>query len=175
MPETEEAVRGAVRAEAYQETESFTVCVPRTVTATRTVTTFRTEAYQDTESFTVTVPVSVQRQAAGDAVQPAARGGRFADGAGLAGQHQEGGLKGVGQVGPGAEDALADAMDQRSVTPDQRFKGSFVPRLGEAVQQLVVAQIVVLACNCEDTEVLEHGGQTNGSHGWSPRDGLLPT
>jgi hypothetical protein len=52
------------RAETYQEIETFTVCVPRTVTSTRTVTTCRPETYQEIETFTICVPVPVQRQEA---------------------------------------------------------------------------------------------------------------
>jgi hypothetical protein len=115
-----------------------------------------------------------QRQAAGDGVQPAAHRGVFADGAGLARQHQEGGLKGVVLVRPGAEDAPADAVDQGAVTPDQRFERPFVARLGEALQELAVAQVVALAGG-EDAQVLQNRGEGDGGHDWRPRDGLLPT
>jgi hypothetical protein len=43
---------------------AFTVCVPKTMTGTQTVTSFRTETYQETVNTTVCVPVQVQKQVA---------------------------------------------------------------------------------------------------------------
>src|SRR5262249_49717184 len=67
--------------------------------------------------------------------KPAGQGVRFADGAGLAGEQEEGGLEGVlGLVGV-AQQSPAHAQHQRAVPEDQGGKGGFLALGGETPEE----------------------------------------
>jgi hypothetical protein len=71
-------------------------------------------------------------------MKPAGQGFMLADGGRLAGQHEEGGLKGVFGVLEVTQDVAANAKYHRSVTLDQGGEGRFVALRGETLQQLAI-------------------------------------
>ena len=67
---------------------------------------------------------------------------RAADGAGLAGQDEEGGLESIFRVGFVAQHAPADVQDHWAVPPEERSKRRLVPPVAELLEQLLVGQLL---------------------------------
>jgi hypothetical protein len=112
-----------------------------------------------------TLALQVCRQAARDAMEPAAHRSAFAYRAGFAGQHQKGGLKDIVWIRAGTEDPAADAVDQRSVAAHQHLKGPGIACLGQALQELAVAELPGRPAGGEHLQALYDRAQTNGTHG----------
>jgi hypothetical protein len=87
------------------------------------------------------LPAQPPGDAAGCAVQETRQRFAATDSSGPARQYQEGRLKGVVGVMDIAQQAAADAEDERAVPLEKRGEGGFVALLGEAVQQLTIGQI----------------------------------
>ena len=104
-------------------------------------------------------------RAVGHAVQPAGDGLGAADGAGLAGQHQEGGLEGVLAILIVAQLLAANVPDQRPVAGDQGGEGVRVAVGREALQELGVGQARGRAGAGQPAEVADDRVQLGLGHG----------
>jgi hypothetical protein len=84
--------------------------------------------------------MSLKRDVPGNAVQPACDGCFFADGCGLAHQHQEGGLKGVLNILFVFQNTPANGPNHAAVPLYQFFKRGFIALEGEPLQQVIVGR-----------------------------------
>src|SRR5262249_29761147 len=108
-------------------------------------------------------------RAGGDLVEPAAQRLSPADGAGLAGEDEEGGLEGFFRVMRVLQNTPADAKHQPLVTPDQQFKGRRVALAGEALQEFRVAYAAVIPRGRKD--VMENANELAVCHALLPHIG----
>jgi hypothetical protein len=118
------------------------------------------------------VGLGPDRQAVGDLVQPVAHGLGLADRVGLAGEDEEGGLESVLGVVQAAEHAPADAQDHGAVPLDQGGEGRLLPPLGEALEQLRVAEVRDTLGASQAAEVAENRAKLCRGNGLvSPESG----
>jgi len=108
-------------------------------------------------------------------VQPAAHRLAPGNGAGLLEQDEEGGLEGVFRAGGVAQQAAADAPNQRAVALEQGGKGSLVLPAREALQELAILRSLDIARDRKLTEVRDDTVQLPPPHAQgSPAAGPLP-
>src|SRR5438132_1308122 len=129
MPLTTPSIRATARAEAAATTRP----------AARSSAALTVISYRSTGAGAAAGAEGAERDAEGHAAQPAGQRLAAADRNRLAGQHQEGRLKGVlGQVVI-RQDAATDAEHERPVPPHQRRERLGVAAGGEALEQPAVA------------------------------------
>src|SRR5579884_1156728 len=107
----------------------------------------------------------------GYAVQPAGNRAALADGAGSAGQDEEGGLPDILGIGLAAKPAAAQLLDHRPMPLHQSRKGALVPLLGEAREQLGIADIGSRRTTGRQAKLVEQGWQVPGRHRLALRQG----
>ncbi len=101
----------------------------------------------------------------GDAVQEAAQRVPFADAAGLADEHQEGGLESIlGRVGI-PQHPTANAEDRRAVALHQQGEGRLFAVAAEALQQFRVTQVFHGFRARVPAQLVEHTFQGRRLHG----------
>src|SRR4029079_10999009 len=104
-----------------------------------------------------------QRRSVGNAVQSVADQLAGLERAGLAHQHQEGGLKRVFDVVLMAQDAPADAEHHGAVASDQLLEGRLFALGEEPLQQLAIGELDVRMEVARPAQVAEkyvHGGHS---------------
>jgi hypothetical protein len=104
-------------------------------------------------------------RAAGDAVEPVGELLARADGGGLGGQDEEGGLEGVLGVLAVSGDAQAGAEHHRAVPPHQRREGRLVAGRDERLQQEGVGARPVVAEAVGVAQAVEDSAHGAGGHG----------
>ncbi len=101
----------------------------------------------------------------GNGVEPASQGAAAIQRPDPAKQDDKGSLKGVLRVGAAAEQAAADAEDERPVAPHQRRERLLLPGGDKALQELAVGEGVQPWGGHELPQVAEDGLRLPGGHG----------
>src|SRR5258707_6893319 len=95
----------------------------------------------------------------GNAVQPARQSFTLANGRGVPGEGEEGGLEGVLRILIVAQDMPADAPDEPSVALEQNGERRLLARRGEARKELSIGQFSAQPGGCELTQPAQHGDE----------------
>ena len=84
---------------------------------------------------------------------------------GLVDQDQERGLEHVVGIGPGAEQAAADAEDHRPVPAQQLLEGGLVAARGKAIEEVAVGRLAGGGRAQQAVEVAQDGAEVSLSRG----------
>ena len=106
----------------------------------------------------------------GNAVQPARQRFALANGRGVLGEGEEGGLEGVLGILIVAQDMPADVPDERPMALEQNGERRLLARRAESRKELSIGQFSAQPGGCELTQPAQHGDEFWLGHQVHPRE-----